>query len=319
MLPSGRSWFVLCVALAACGDERTESSGPSVAPTPSAVAPPAAKPAPPPAKPVDLSFGTGYELRRPLHDGRLTIVPIVQTAARSTALPHYVTLQSAMNRHIVTVRELGDWQVDTVRIKNKSREPVFAMAGEVIVDALQDRVIARDVVIPPHTSIQVAVRCVEQNREQGGRTFHAGNALAELDLREPIVHQAQTQVWAQVDTINQRLGLSPPTKTYRIAAQAQPTARAAQIQQQLAALPDRANLVGLAVAIDGKVVAIDRFASPQLYQDMESELLGSYAASDDGPPHEGNHTLSPDDVRALAGNQQQATTTDASFVAIQAL
>jgi hypothetical protein len=315
MLRSVRSLsrFVLCVALAACGDPHAAPPPPAVAVAPP---PPQANPAPKPA--VDLHLDGGYEMLHPLHDGRLTVIPIVQKTPPAVVPVKYLALEAAMTRHLVTVRELGEWQVDTVRIKNKSNQPIFAMSGELVIDALQDRVIARDTIIPPHASVQVAVRCVEQNREKGGRTFHAGNALAELDLRQSIVHQQQTQVWQMVDAINQRLGLTPPTKTYRLAAQAQPADRAGQLAQQLNALPEHAQIVGLAVAIDGQVQSIDRFVSPDLYEQLEGELVGSYVASDGGPPHEGK-TLVPDDIRALSTNPSAVTTTEASLVALQPL
>jgi hypothetical protein len=300
--------LLLFVTLVACRGESTPTP-----PPPSTPAPPVAKLLPPPA-PIDLHLGDGYQMLHPLHDGRLTVIPIVANTVPASPTK-YITLEAGMARHLVGVRELGEWQVDTVRIKNKSREPVLAMSGELIVDALQDRVIARDTIIPPHSSANVNVRCVEQNRERGERTFHPGNALAELDLRQVVVQQSQPQVWAQVDQINARLGLSPPTKTYRQAAQAQPADRASSLVQQLAALPERDRMVGLAVAIDGQIMAIDRFASPELYQQLEGELLGSYVASDGGPPHEGKHTLAPADVRSLL-QSPNATTTDASFVVL---
>ncbi len=282
---------------------------PHTAPPAAAQAAPKPKPA---APPVDLSLGNGYEMRHPVHDGRLTVIPIVAPAP-SSAPPAYITLHDGMMQHLVSVKELAHWEVDKVRIKNKSDQPLFAMSGQLIVDALQDRVLAEDVVIPPHTTLQVSVRCVEQNRERGGSVFHSVNVLAELDLRELVVHSGQTQVWAQVDAINARLGLSPPTKTYRLAAELQPASRRDGLLQALQQMPDHDRVVGLAVAIDGKLVAFERFASPALYQQLERELLGSYVASDSGPPHEGRALL-PADVRAVATLKRGFVTTDASAV-----
>src|SRR5438309_1883741 len=106
--------FVLCVALFACGEERATPPPPSVAIAPE---PPQAQP---PPKSVDLHLDGGYEMLRPLHDGRLTVIPIVQKTPAAVAPAKYLTLEAGMTRHLVTVKELGDWQVDTVRIRNKS-------------------------------------------------------------------------------------------------------------------------------------------------------------------------------------------------------
>ena len=73
-------------------------------------------------------------------------------------------------------------------------------------------------------------------------------------------------------------------------------------------------MVGLAQVLDGQVVAIDRFATPELFASLEHELLGSYIASEHSPPHEGR-TLLPDDVSTLA-KDAHGVTTAASFVAL---
>jgi len=80
--------------------------------------------------------------------------------------------------------------------------------------------------------------------------------------------------------------------------------------QQLDAMPDHAQMVGLAFAVDGNIVTVDRFATPALFAKLETELVGSYIASDDGVPHEG-HSIAPGDLRKFA-ERNLATTTDAS-------
>ena len=100
------------------------------------------------------------------------------------------------------------------------------MRGEMIVDALQDRVIAEDRVIPAGRTVRVSVRCVEQGRE-GTLAFHTNHLMAEYALREAIARM-QEQIWAMVPEINQRLGLVAPTKTYRAAASILQTSRTAR-------------------------------------------------------------------------------------------
>jgi hypothetical protein len=280
---------------------------------------PAPPPRPTPIAKIDLSLGGGYEMRRPVHDGRLTLIPIIAT--REMPAKRFITLQDGMARGVVTVREISeDWEVDSVRITNRAREPLVVMNGELIVEAMQDRITAENTVILPGTSELVSVRCVEEDRDHGGLRFRAGNAIGELSLRRTVVHASQEAVWAQVDAINQRHELAPSTKTYRHAAQLQAkganAGRRTQIIAQLEALEERQRIVGVAVAIDDQVIAIDRFATPELYRQLEPQLIASYLADTEGVRPEGRK-LSPGDVRALARTNSSAT--EAMFTVLRPL
>ena len=306
--------IAMLVVSVGCGDDAPSSGSSRRLPPPTSV-PPLSKP-----KPVDLALAPGLEMRHPIRDGRLAIVPIVATGD-GVATEHYLTLADGLARHQVTVREIGHgdrFEVDQVRVRNRSTRPLFVMTGEMIVDGMQDRVLAEDRVIPPGTSMRVHVRCVELGREAGHLAFHSRATLAELAIRQAVIHQTQNEVWAKVDQINARHDLHPASKTYREIAELQQSPatieRRDRLARQLAALPDRRALVGLASVIDGQVVSIERFATPELYGALESELLGSYIASTDVPPHEGR-TFLPDDVRALAAKPGNRVT-PAAFTAV---
>jgi len=282
---------------------------------------PAPKPDPAPIAKVDLSVGNGFEMRRPIHDGRLTLIPIIAT--RGLPARKFITLHDGMARDLVTVREISeDWDVSTVRITNKSSDPLVVLGGELIVDAMQDRVTAENTVIMAGKSALVNVRCVEEDRDHGGGTFHAGNALAELSLRRTVMHDSQDAVWQQVKVINRRHHLAPSTNTYRHAAHLQAKGASAdrrdRIVAQLEALEERQQIVGLAVAVDGQVIAIDRMATPELYRQLETELLASYLPDTAGDQPEGRR-LSPDDVRSLARLDRLAVTTDATYSVLRPL
>ena len=306
---------VLAISVLGCGsDSRDDAPSPRAEPVP-VVAPT------PVAEPLDLSLGTSWQMAHPIRDGRISVVPIVATGPVD-ASTHYLTLADGLSRHVVTLREMGRndaFVADTVRIKNTSRQPLFVMSGEIILDGLQDRAIAEDRVIPAGKTVRVAVRCVEMGREAGNLSFSSGKAIVEDALRQAIAYESQTDVWNKIIAINQRLGLAPPTKTYRLAAALQTNLAASQRRERLAsaiaALPDHDRVVGMAQVIDGEVMSIDRFATPELFAALESELLGSYIASDGAIPHEGR-TFLPRDVRALAADPA-AHDTAASFVALR--
>jgi hypothetical protein len=191
----------------------------------------------------------------------------------------------------------------------------------VIVDAHQDRVLAESLVIPPREGRELRVRCVEASRADGGQQFRSSGAIAELALRRVVAHKDQSQVWTKVDQINQQHGLSPETRTYRHAAARHETgetaARRDRLVEKLASHPDRAQMVGVAVAIDGRVLAVDRFATPDLYRRYEPRLLASYVAGDEGKPVEGRR-VRPEDVREMLRGPAGVSSTEASHGALRA-
>ena len=227
----------------------------------------------------------------------------------------------------MTVREVGRnsaFAVDHLILENTGDKPVLALAGELVTEGLQDRVVARDVVVPPHTTTRIEVRCVERGREYGELRFETGQVMAELAVRERVIDADQPAVWQTVAEINTQLGLSPPTGTYRGAAErmrasaGEAAERRDRLLAALATIEERGHVVGFAVAIDDKLVGVERFATPELYQALERELVASYSVGITGTlPHEA-HALEPGDVRAfLAGTGGK--TTEASTVVLLSL
>ncbi|MEO8705586.1 MAG: DUF6569 family protein [Kofleriaceae bacterium] len=248
----------------------------------------------------DLAFGVGFELRRPIHDGRLTLVPIVTTSTRPERT--FITLHQGMAQGLVGVREGG--ATEAVTVSNRSDQTLVILGGEIIIEGHQDRVIARKAVIPPNTSQSIAVWCAELGRASGPESFRHSGAIAELSLRRAL-RGDQFVVWSLIDVINAREGLHPDTGTYRHAAakhtNAANLARRDRITAQLEALEERDRIVGVAVAVDGRVVAIDRFATAALYRELEPLLLASYLPTTTGTAKP-TPRIGPADVRAFSGS-----------------
>jgi len=305
------------------GSKPAPEQAPAPTPVPRAPERVEPKPAAPAVAKVDLSLGGGFEMRRPIHDGRLTIIPIIAT----TAIPSqkFITLHDGMAKGLVGVRELGgvdSWEVDTVRVTNRSQNTLVILEGELIEDAMQDRVTAEAVTVLAGKTQNIQVRCVEEDRDHGGTKFNPGNAIAEVGLRRTVVHSSQDAVWAKVKQINSRDKIRTGTNTYRLAAHAQlagdNNARRQNLIKQLELLEERPNIVGMAIAIDGQVVAIDRLATPELYRQLEGKLLASYLPATAGDqPVEGKR-IGPEAVRKLA-TEQTGTTTIASHSVMRPL
>ena len=292
-------------------------------PTPTVAPPAPAAVAPPP----DLSLEPGLELRRPIQVGRVAVAPIVQTAAARADARPYLTLADGMRNGQVTVSMSSRESLD-LSVHNKSARPLFVMHGELVLDGPQDRVMGASLVLEPGETRIVPARCVEQERSEGGSRYTPTGHLAYVTLRSDARHGTQQSVWSRVDETNAALGLHPATRSYRsAAARLDATAEKQRdaVLAAIAALPDHARVVGAAVSLDGKVVAIDRFQTPALWSQLAPMLVSSYVAAGaldgdrpvttvEGRPT--SRTVTPDDVRALASVEGATETTAASTITL---
>ena len=292
---------IAVVALTACAQKDALTSR-------DAPPPPPPPPVEVPAKPTDLLLEPGVEMRRPVRDGNLTLIPLVKIGRMSEQ--HVITLVEGMANHTVAIRELSHHiRTSYIQVRNKNTLPLFIDSGELVLDGLQDRVTTAESYIPPGETAEVQVACVEQNREQGHMELHAPGIMAETRVRQHAAYSDQAMLWAHIVELNREHHFAPVMGSYRQVAELQsstePSARRDALAHQLAVLPDRDHLVGLIAVTGTKIFAYDRYVSAELYGQLEHELLGSYIASDDATPTES--TVTPADVRLFAQLQKRGT------------
>jgi hypothetical protein len=122
-----------------------------------------------------------------------------------------LTLQEAMKRKMVVVRETGD--VNRLTIQNRSSQDVFVQAGDIVKGGQQDRVLALDLIVPPKSGrIPIDAFCVEQGRwsrrgNEAVAAFSASeNALASKELKIAAkARRSQGEVWANVGKTQKKL------------------------------------------------------------------------------------------------------------------
>ena len=219
----------------------------------------------------------------PIAHANLTVLPLY---AKGTATPDgdYLTFEQATKKKILKVTELNgsnsDAQVNTVHITNKGDQPVFILAGEVILGGKQDRIIAKDTVIPPKgRKVEVGVFCVEQGRWDGRQAqFGASGKIGHGDLREKAIFASdQGQVWAEVSKTNKKLEVAPSSGTYRASLKKAGADADPYVKAVLPKLQADTRAVGVIVAIDGEVVSLDAFANPLLFGKVRDKLVLAYA------------------------------------------
>jgi hypothetical protein len=237
----------------------------------------------PEKKPLkEISLDKDSAVLAPVTHANLALFPVVSTAAKPRDV-NYLVLDEGMKQGVVKVVEKGEsGDVNQLVLNNQSDRPLFLMAGEVVIGGKQDRIIGKNTIVAPHASESVPVFCVEHGRWSGRKAeFSTAQALAHTELRKKASFSDQGEVWKEVSAKNAKRNLSNSTDTYRGVAQDGSVKKSIDsydkaIRKGLGSVAGKERMIGFVVALDGKVVAIETFASPKLFGKFQDKLLRSY-------------------------------------------
>jgi hypothetical protein len=235
----------------------------------------------------------------------------VEAVAQPPELPQPPD-QVAWNFHAGTGPE-----VNRLMVVNRSGKPLYLMPGEVIVGGQQDRTIAEEtILVSTGEPTPIDVFCVEHGRwsdrdeqeaaeilsavaeprdgtatEQdtalslavqqanSGKFVASAGVLSKASRLATQATKDQSEVWDAVSRANAASGVAPASGAFT-ANYADPVNRRRlevyieRLERRLSAEPD---IVGVVVAINGKVEAVDVFESTPLFQKLWPKLLKSYA------------------------------------------
>jgi hypothetical protein len=207
--------------------------------------------------------------------------------------------------------------VNKLVVENKSGKPLFLMPGEIISGGKQDRTIGQETVIDSgNKPVPIDVFCVENGRWAGRSTeaiasqlgsggFNASQSLVvsqsasvdqlakdakdgkfiasvgQLNKDARIaVQQAgdQQKVWEEVGKTNSKVGNKSTSSDFAenyfshdIAKELEP------FLTKLRPVSETKQIVGVAVAVNGKMLSVDVFESTPLFKKIWPKLLKSYA------------------------------------------
>ncbi|MBI5260965.1 MAG: hypothetical protein HY852_04000 [Bradyrhizobium sp.] len=240
-----------------------------------------------------------YRLSDPVVHGNLAIY-FVHGQSRSGPVP--LTLQEALAKKVVTVRETG--QVNELQVENTGAEEVFIQAGDIVKGGKQDRVLSVSLLLPPHSGvIPIDSFCVESGRwsargREDARTFSSANAnlpsrTAKLemagakepksDARNAPVGSRQRQIWKNVAEIQSKLSsklgapVTAPQSQTSLELTLENDRLAREQSEYVAALQDKGeqggDIVGYVFAVNGKINSADIYPSNGLFRKMWAKLL----------------------------------------------
>jgi hypothetical protein len=219
-------------------------------------------------------------------------------------------------RQIPSVRYDGA-QVNRLVLVNNSKRPLLLLAGEIVTGGKQDRVIGKDRIVPPESDpIDLGVFCVEPGRwvatsehfGASGATYGSAGAIGgpvpTTIMAQPSVRakamgdKDQNAVWDEVrkqrEAVAVEVEASAPAAATAVAGtssyarvmenedvkkQVDAVARPIEVNYQslIRQLRDR-NAVGVVVAVNGRIIWADVFASTELLEKYWPKLVRSYAS-----------------------------------------
>jgi len=227
-------------------------------------------------------------------------------------------VQGLMRRHPAPAIRYDGAQVNRLVLVNNSSRPLLLLAGEIVTGGKQDRVIGKDRIVPAESDpIDLSVFCVEPGRwvaasehfgasesMYGHASGVAGGAAPMAMMAQPSVRgkamadKDQNEVWAEVrkqqaaETVQVEAaapaaaGEIAHTSSYArimenedVKKQVDEVAKPIEVNYEslIHQLRDR-NAVGVVVAVNGRIIWADVFASTNLLEKYWPKLIRSYAS-----------------------------------------
>ncbi|HKI24986.1 MAG TPA: DUF6569 family protein [Candidatus Sulfotelmatobacter sp.] len=209
-------------------------------------------------------------------------------------------------------------EVNRLVLVNNSKRPLLLLAGEIVTGGKQDRVIGKDRIVPPESDpVDLNVFCVEPGRwvatsEHFGASEAMYGAVGGAKATPPMAMMAQpsvraramadkdqNQVWAEVRKQQSAMQTVEVTaESPRVATEISGTSSYAKVmenedvkkqvdavakpieqnyQSLIGQLRDR-HAVGVVVAVNGRIIWADVFASTDLLAKYWPKLVRSYAS-----------------------------------------
>ncbi len=218
------------------------------------------------------------EIAEPVTYGRLAIYPVLVPEAAELR-GHWLTLDEAISRGSLVVREKGGGSVPTVIVENGSHDDyIFLMAGEIISGGMQTRTVRKDVVLAPRQRVDLDVFCVEHHRWEGAADFSAGKALVPQSIQKEIRKGAdQGRVWSEVARNNAALQTENRTGSLELALKDSKVAdHLGDVRRHvLPEVPRGAK--GFIFVANGRALGAEFFGREDLARQMLPKLLDAYA------------------------------------------
>ena len=244
---------------------------------PPVATPIAPRPIPPPHENEVIALVDRLTVHNPIYYKGLSVFPLIVRHDRP--LPGVETLAAAMGAGRLTIDELVPPVVERARFVNNGDLHIFAMAGEVIRGGRQNRTVRRDLLVPPHTSLVVDLRCVEKGRWAGNEGRFRGLAgLAPNAVRQSAqAGRGQDEVWARIARRQRALRIDSKTEDLTALYGHERIAKGLSEARGYIVPRCPGRCIGMVIAQRGHIVGAEVFGDASLFRALRDRVLDSYA------------------------------------------
>ena len=220
----------------------------------------------------------------PIRHQALSVFPLFK---EGNGQVDYVLSDEALEAETITVEEVDeDGSVPDLLVDNKGDRLVLFLEGEELIGAKQNRILNATVLVAAKRKMKIPVSCVEQGRwayrskrfqsskrRSPSKLRHALNTSVFSSLKKKKGHRSdQGKVWEEVGALEASLDVSSRTVAMSETYEA--------YEQQVAEFREKIHHVegasGVAVAIGGRIVALDLFDKPATCQEVWDRLLSGF-------------------------------------------
>jgi len=252
------------------------------------------------------------KLGEPLQRQNLTVIPVLD---EEPAAPSYILMSDALKQGLLTIEEVdASGRVNTIKATNHAEMPVLLPDSAELVGAKQNRVLNISILLPANTTLPIPVTCVEAGRWSYQRdAFRRVSAASRprtheraVDEDEPAperrfapssymlhmearMHKAkqvqaarrirgvpmadQVAIWDDVRQLAMRTESESPTEALHDVYKR----HLPRLDYYLDGMEPSEKQVGAIFAINGHIVGLELFDSPETFHKMFPQLLISYA------------------------------------------
>jgi hypothetical protein len=218
------------------------------------------------------------EIAAPVAYRQLAVYPIL-VPGYAEPDGRWLSMDDAIARGVLVVREKGSGSVPVVTVENKSRDQhIFLMTGEVLSGGKQTRTIRRDVVLAPSEKAELSVFCVEAHRWEGREKLSAGRVLVPQSIQKELRLGAdQRRVWSEIARNNAALETENATGSIELALKAdRVSGRLAEVRRAIVpGMPQGTR--GFIFVDRGRALGAEFFGSQAMARELLPKLLDSYA------------------------------------------